>query len=75
MPRFKIEEVRQGQNLLNWSHLKAIREELGVSQRNLIHRLKDLELIEENGNRLYPGKRLKSGVPLLAAWQESLESQ
>lgn len=69
MPRFKIEEVRQGRNLLNWSHLKAIQEELGVSQRNLIHRLKDLELIEESGNRLYPGKRLKSGEPLLT-WQE-----
>lgn len=69
MPRFKIEEVRQGRNLLNWNHLKAIQEELGVSERNLIHRLKDLELIEESDNRLYPGKRLKSGEPLLT-WQE-----
>lgn len=71
MPRFKIEEVRKGRNLLNWSHLKAIREELGVSQRNLLHRLKGLELIEESGNRLYPGKRLKSGEPLLADWLKS----
>ncbi len=71
MPRLKIEEARKGRNLLNWGHLNAIREELGVSKRNLVHRLKDLELIQESGNRLYPGKKLKSGVPLLEAWEES----
>jgi hypothetical protein len=65
MPRFKIEEVRKGRNLLNWGHLNAIQEELGVSKRNLVHRLKDLELIQESGNRLYPGEKLKSGAPLL----------
>lgn len=65
MPRFKIEEVRRGRNLLKWSHLDAIREELGVSKRNLVHRLKDLELIQESGSQLYPGKKLKSGEPLL----------
>lgn len=73
MPRFKIEEVRQGRNLLNWSHLKAIQEELGVSKRNLIHRLKDLELIQESGNQLYPGKRLKSGEPLLDLANQALQ--
>jgi hypothetical protein len=61
------EEVRKGRNLLNWGHLNAIRKELGVSKRNLVHRLKDLELIQESGNRLYPGEKLKSGVPLLEA--------
>ncbi len=71
MPRFKIEEVRQGRNLLNWSHLNAIQEELGVSKRNLLHRLKDLEFVQESGDRLYPGKNLKSGEPLLAGWHES----
>lgn len=65
MPRFKIEEVRGGRNLLNWGHLNAIQEELGVSKRNLVHRLKDLELIQESGNRLYPGEKLTSGAPLL----------
>lgn len=65
MPRFKIEEVRRSRNLLNWKHLEAIREELGVSKRNLLHRLKDLELIKESGNRLYPGDKLKSDAPLL----------
>lgn len=65
MPRFKIEEVRVGRNLLNWGHLNALQEELGVSKRNLVHRLKDLELIQESGNRLYPGEKLKSGAPLL----------
>ena len=33
MPRLKIEEARKGRNLLNWGHLNAIREELGVSKR------------------------------------------
>lgn len=66
MPRFKIEEVRIGRNLLNWGHLNAIREELGVSKRNLVHRLKDLGLIQESGNQLYPGEKLKSGTPLLS---------
>jgi hypothetical protein len=70
MPRFKIEEVRKGRNLLNWSHRSAIMEELGVSKRNLVHRLKDLELIEESGHQLYPGKKLKSGEPLLSEGQE-----
>jgi Zn-dependent peptidase ImmA (M78 family) len=65
MPRFKIEEVRVGRNLLNWKHLYAIREELGVSKRNLIHRLKDLDLIIESEGKLFPGKRLKSNMPLL----------
>jgi hypothetical protein len=65
MPRFKIEEVRRGRDLLKWSHLGAIGEELGVSQRNLLHRLKDLDLIQKSGNQLYPGKKLRSGKPLL----------
>ena len=38
MPRCKIEEVRVGRNLLNWGHLNALREELGVSKRNLVQR-------------------------------------
>lgn len=67
MPCFKVEEARKGRNLLNWGHLNAIQEELGVSKRNLVHRLKDLELIQESGNRLYPGNKLKSGTPLLEA--------
>jgi hypothetical protein len=65
MPRFKIEEVRKGRNLLNWRHLNAMKEELGVSKRNLLHRLKDLGLLIENSGKLYPGKNLKSDIPLL----------
>jgi hypothetical protein len=65
MPRFKVEEVRKGRNLLNRSHLNAIREELGVSKSNLMHRLEDLELIQRHDNQLFPGKKLKSGEPLL----------
>jgi len=60
------EEVRKG-GIFELGHLNAIQEELGVSKRNLVHRLKDLELIQESGNRLYPGEKLKSGVPLLEA--------
>ncbi|MBD2093458.1 ImmA/IrrE family metallo-endopeptidase [Microcoleus sp. FACHB-1515] len=65
MPRFKIEEVRRSRNLLNWKHLDAIKEELGVSKRNLLHRLKDLELVQEVGRQLYPSEKLKSDAPLL----------
>jgi len=63
-PCFKKKSVKGG---IFWGHLNAIQEELGVSKRNLVHRLKDLELIQESGNRLYPGEKLKSGVPLLEA--------
>ena len=61
MPVNKLEEVRQGRNLTNWQHLKAISDELGVTNSNLCNRLQDLEYIQKvaNSNRLYPGKRLK----------------
>lgn len=75
MPRFKVEEIRKGRNLLNWGHLNAIKEELGVSKRNLVHRLKDLGLIEESNNRLYPGEKLRSGVPLIVDWKEFSTSE
>jgi IrrE N-terminal-like domain len=61
MPVDKLEEVRQGRNLTNWQHLKAISDELGVTSSNLCNRLQDLEYIQRvaNSNRLYPGNRLK----------------
>lgn len=61
MPVDKLEQVRQGRNLTNWQHLKAISDELGVTSSNLCNRLQDLEYIQKaaNSNRLYPGNRLK----------------
>jgi hypothetical protein len=61
MPVDKLEEVRQGRNLTSWQHLKAISDELGVTNSNLCNRLQDLEYIQKaaNSNRLYPGNRLK----------------
>lgn len=61
MPVAKLEEVRQGRNLTNWQHLKAIADELGVTISNLCNRLQDLEYIQKtsNSNRLYPGKKMR----------------
>jgi IrrE N-terminal-like domain len=61
MPVDKLEQVRQGRNLTNWQHLKAISDELGVTSSNLCNRLQDLEYIQRvaNSNRLYPGNKLK----------------
>jgi hypothetical protein len=73
MPRFKINEVLQGKNPLNSCHLKAMQEEMGVSYRNLIHRLKDLDLIQEIKGNIYPGKKLQSNEPLLEKLHVSKE--
>lgn len=73
MPKFKVFEVLQGKSPLNSNHLKAIGEELGVSRRNLVHRLKDLELIQEIRGRIYPGKKLESKEPLLESLHDSQE--
>lgn len=58
MPKYKLEEVRKGRDLTNWSHLYAITDELGVTISNLTNRLKDIGLIElpNNSKQIYPGK-------------------
>lgn len=42
MPRYILEQKRQGRDLTKWSHLYEIRDELGVSISNLTHRLQEL---------------------------------
>lgn len=42
MPRYILEEKREGRDLTKWSHLYQIRDELGVSISNLTHRLQEL---------------------------------
>jgi hypothetical protein len=71
MPRFKVSEVLQGRSPLDSIHLKTMEEELGVSRRNLVHRLKDLELIQEDRGRIYPGRKLESKEPLLESLHDS----
>lgn len=52
MPRYILEQKRQGRDLTKWSHLYKIAEELGVTISNLKHRLKDLGWIHiPNGTR------------------------
>ncbi len=58
MPRFKLEEVKKGRDLTKWSHLYAIKEELGVTISNLTNRLQKLKWISiPNGSKqIYRGK-------------------
>jgi Predicted Zn peptidase len=58
MPRFKLEEVKKGRDLTKWSHLYAIKEELGVTISNLTNRLQKLKWIRiPNGSKqIYRGK-------------------
>ena len=64
MPKYKIYEASQGRTLTNWSHLYAIKEELGVTISNLINRLTKLELIDipKNSKRIYPGSKKVSDL-------------
>lgn len=41
MPRYILEEKREGKDLTKWSHLYKIRDELGVSISNLTNRLQE----------------------------------
>jgi len=63
MPQLKLEEVRKGRDLTNWRHLRAMADELGVTQSNLKHRLKDLGwiYIPQDSKQIYPGKAISNG--------------
>lgn len=63
MPQFKLEEVRRGRDLKNWSHLYAMRDELGVTISNLTNRLQDLcwIYIPKGSKQIYPGKAAPNG--------------
>ncbi|MCU0543770.1 MAG: ImmA/IrrE family metallo-endopeptidase [Oscillatoriaceae cyanobacterium Prado104] len=58
MPHCVLEEKRKMRDLTKWSHLYAIRDELGVTLSHLIARLQDLDWIYiPNGSRqIYQGK-------------------
>lgn len=62
MPRYKLEETQKGRDLTRESHLDAIAHELGVTKRNLKHRLKDIDwiYIPENCRQIYLGNALSS---------------
>ena len=58
MPQFKLEDVKRGRNLTKWSHLYAMKDELGVTISNLTNRLHDLGwiYIPKGSKQIYPGK-------------------
>lgn len=60
MPRYVLEQKRVGRNLMNWSDLYALRQELGVSISNLVRRLQDLDWIRvpPGGRTIYPGSEI-----------------
>ncbi|MDY7021711.1 MAG: ImmA/IrrE family metallo-endopeptidase [Cyanobacteriota bacterium] len=60
MPRYVLEQKRIGRNLMKWSDLYALRQELGVSISNLVRRLQDLGWIHvPPGERtIYPGSEM-----------------
>lgn len=57
MPRQIVREKIKGKDLMKWSHLYQIKDELGVSISNLTHRLQDLGwiLIPKGSRTIYPG--------------------
>jgi len=58
MPRHVLEEKRKMRDLTKWSHLYAMRDELGVSISHLINRLQDLGwiYIPKGSRQIYQGK-------------------
>ena len=65
MPRHILAQKIQGRDLLRWSHLYEIRDELGVSISNLVNRLENLEWIYVDRNSrdrtIYPGEAVLKG--------------
>lgn len=67
MPRQIVQEKIQGKDLMKWSHLYQLKDELGVTISNLTHRLQDLGLISiPKGSRtIYPGSVKQEGQKML----------
>lgn len=63
MPRHILAQKSQGRDLLRWSHLYEIRDELGVSISNLVNRLENLEWIyvDKSSRDIYPGEAVLKG--------------
>ncbi len=55
MPQHILMEMKQGKNLTNWQHLYQMKDELGVTISNLLHRLQDLGWIylEPNSRKIH----------------------
>jgi len=58
MPQYLLDETRKGRNLQNWSHLRAMADELGVSLSALKVRLQQIGwiYIPKNSQQIYLGK-------------------
>lgn len=57
MPEYKLMDAQRGRDLTKWSHLYAMKEDLGVTISNLTFRLQSLNWIKlTSGNKqIYPG--------------------
>ncbi|MDJ0534077.1 MAG: ImmA/IrrE family metallo-endopeptidase [Xenococcaceae cyanobacterium MO_207.B15] len=55
MPQHILTELRQGKDLTKWKHLYQMKDELGVTISNLMHRLQDLGWIylEPNSRKIH----------------------
>ncbi|MBR8838835.1 MAG: ImmA/IrrE family metallo-endopeptidase [Stigonema ocellatum SAG 48.90 = DSM 106950] len=62
MPRYKLEEIQRGRDVTKESHLDAMAHDLGVTKRNLKHRLKDVGwiYIPDGSKTIYLGKAAPS---------------
>lgn len=58
MPQPVLKQVCQGRDLMKWTHLYAMKDEIGVTISHLVYRLTDLGLIyvQEDSKKIYPGK-------------------
>ena len=58
MPQHILIELSKDKDLTKWQHLYQMKDELGITISNLLHRLQDLGWIylEPNSRKIYPGK-------------------
>ncbi len=59
MPQHVLLEFSQDRDLTKWKHLYQMKDELGITISNLLHRLQDLGWIylESNSRKIYLGKK------------------
>lgn len=57
MPEYKLMDAQRGRDLTKWSHLYAMKEDLGVTISNLTFRLQSLNWIRltSGSKQIYPG--------------------
>lgn len=63
MPQYILKEKFKARDLTKWSHLYAMRDELGVTISNLTNRLQDLRwiYIPKGSQQIYKGKAFPNG--------------